>query len=140
MGHTAFVSTNLVEALAIYKTLGATTFDALGDEECKPEDFELLVNMVLGLQDPFDLDTRSLDHDLLELFWDTVEGIREELLYRRLVRGTLHSIKLINLSGLVLIEFKEFYHPWLHKTSWSQRPPSASPYTQRQSSTQSFRT
>ena len=118
MGRAAFVSTNLIEALAIYKALSATTFDAIGEEECQPEDFELLVNMVLGLQDPFDLDTRTLDRDLLELFWDTVEGIREELLYRRLVRGTLHSIKLINLSGLVLVEFKEFYHPWLHKTSW----------------------
>lgn len=118
MGRAAFVSTNLIEALAIYKTLSATTFDAMGEDECQPEDFELLVNMVLGLQDPFDLDTRSLDHDLLELFWDTVEGIREELLYRRLVRGTLHSIKLINSHGLVMVEFKEFQHPWLHKTCW----------------------
>jgi hypothetical protein len=118
VGRAAFVSTNLIEALAIYKTLSATTFDAMGEDECQPEDFELLVKMVLGLQDPFDLDTRTLDHDLLELFWDTVEGMREELLYRRLVRGTLHSIKLINLSGLVLVEFQEFPYSWLHKTNW----------------------
>lgn len=132
MGRAAFVSTNLIEALAIYRTLCTTTFDALGEEEAGPEDFELLVNMVLGLQDPFDLDTRTLDHDLLELFWDTVEGIREELLYRRLVRGTLSSIKLINLSGLVLVEFKEFYHPWLHKTNWLSSLSSVSRSTQQQ--------
>lgn len=118
MGRAAFVSTNLIEALGIYKTLSSTTFDAMGDDEAGPEDFELLVNMVLGFQDPFDLDTSTLDHDLLSLFWDTVERIREELLYRRLVRGTPNSIKLINLSGLVLIQYEEHYHPWLRKTNW----------------------
>lgn len=118
MGRAAFVSTNLIEALTLFKTLAPSIYDTLGEEDDATADFELLVNMVLGLQDPFDLETQSLDHDLLELFWDTVEGIREELLYRRLVRGTLSSVKLINLSGLVLIEYKELQHPWLHKTSW----------------------
>lgn len=128
MGRAAFVSTNLIEALAIYRVLS----DAPTDVEEEPQDFELLVNMVLGLQDPFDLDTRTLDHDLLELFWDTVEGIREELLYRRLVRGALNSIKMMNSNGLVLIEFQEFYLPWLHKTNCQSSPSSALRYTQPQ--------
>jgi hypothetical protein len=112
------VSTNLIEALKIFKMICPDNFDVLGEEEDRTQDFELLVSTVLGLEDPFDLDTETLDHDLLVLFWETVERIREELLYRRLVRGTLHSIKLINSHGLIMVEFKEFQHPWLHKTCW----------------------
>lgn len=126
MGRAAFVSTNLQEALKIFKMICPDNYDVLGEEEDRTQDFELLVSTVLGIEDPFDLDTEALDHDLLVLFWETVERIREELLYRRLVRGTLSSIKLVNPTGLVLVEFKEFIHPWLHKTSWLQNLQSAS--------------
>jgi hypothetical protein len=112
------VSTNLLEALAIFKMICPVNVDPLGETEDRTQDFDLLVSTVLGLEDPYDLDTETLDHDLLDLFWETVERIREELLYRRLVRGTLSSIKLINHSGLVMVEFQEFQHPWLHKTNW----------------------
>lgn len=129
MGRVAFVSPNLMEALTIFRSLSPIVIDALGEEEDQTSEFEELASMALGLQDPFDLDIQALDHDLLELFWTTVEALREEMFYRKLVRGTLSSIKLINLSGLVLVEFQEFQHPWLHKTSWLSSLSSVSRYT-----------
>ncbi|MNU64323.1 hypothetical protein D3C71_535960 [compost metagenome] len=82
-------------------------------QEC-PE-FDLLASVVLGLLDPFSLEIPEFDHETFQYFWETVEQAKEELFWRRMVRGPVTSIRIMNSSGLVFVEFKEHEHSWLHK-------------------------
>lgn len=114
MGRVAFVSTSLAEALRQYRDLCATAAMETQYEDCPVEEpecvgFELLVSIVLGLLDPHEFELPEFDHEIFQAFWDCVEQIRYELLWRRMVRGPVQSIKLMNHRGLVLVEFQE--HP-----------------------------
>jgi len=121
VGRVAFVSHSLAEALKQYGVLRSSCLegnhyeDTPYDEE-RTEYLELLISIVLGIVDPHDYDIPEYDHEQFQLFWDLVEGIRRERFWQSMVRGPLLSIKVLNGRGLIFVEFKETYFPWLPRT------------------------
>ena len=121
MGRVAFVSHSLAEALKQHRILCSLVSEEnhYEDTPCdgeRTDNLELLINIVLGIVDPHDYDIPEYDHEQFQLFWDLVEGIRRERFWQLMVKGPLLSIKVLNARGLVFVEFKETYFPWLPRT------------------------
>ncbi|MND14818.1 hypothetical protein D3C87_1396820 [compost metagenome] len=122
MGRVVFVSKSLEEAMRQYRDLCATVamdlpFEDVPEESQECPDFDVLASVVLGVLDPFSLEIPEFDHETFQYFWETVEQAREELFWRRMVRGPVTSIRIMNASGLVFVEYREHELSWLRKRS-----------------------
>lgn len=110
MGRVAFVSPSLAAALKQYQVLRSVCSEGNHYEDVPKDhdaDLDLLISIVLGVVDPHDHDIPDYDYEEFQAFWDLVEQVKLERFWQRMVRGPLIAIRLLNSTGLALVDFKE---------------------------------